>query len=52
MKFRYKNSDCEFDSEQLDEIRERTKKESKQRIKNKNKYSEDDFFRQQKNKRK
>ena len=52
MKFRYKNSDCDFNQEQLDEIREHTRKESKQKNRQKKRFSEDEFFNQQKQRRK
>lgn len=52
MKVRFKNDDCYFDSDQLDEIRENTKKESKSKSKIKRRYSEDEFFKQQNKKRK
>lgn len=52
MKIKFKNYECDFDSEKLEELRENTKKESKQKNRQKQRFCEDDFFKQKKQKRK
>ena len=51
MKVKLKGSDCYFDSDELDEIREHTKAESTRRIKKNRQQKENESFYSQKKER-
>lgn len=52
MKIRFKNDDCYFNNDELDELRENTKREAKQKTKQRKRFSEEEFYKQNKQRKK